>query len=437
MDFEITFYKYKMKQRLYLTFCFDGENTRMYLTFILLFLFFFPQFNFAKTFIVNQKQSLKSTLRLAQNGDTIVVEKGIYKEQNIVIDKAIVLIGKDFPVFDGEEKYEIFSIKSNQVIIQGMRIINSGFSSINDLAGIRVYGMSQVQILNNRFENTFFGIYLTNSSNCIVKDNHLVAGEQADYNIGNGIHLWKCEKAQIIHNQIYKHRDGIYFEFVTDSEIRGNYSEGNMRYGLHFMFSHNDLYENNTFKNNGAGVAVMYSEKVKMIQNKFLENWGDAAYGLLLKDIRDSQIIQNHYFKNTVGIYIEGCSRSQFKENDFQENGYAMRLQASCDANIISFNNFTGNTFDLTTNGETVLNRLENNYWDKYEGYDLKRDGIGDVPFHPVSLYAMVLEKIPQAAVLIRSFTVVLLDRMERVIPSLTPTDLKDETPLMKPIKRK
>lgn len=406
-------------------------------TFFTLILFFLScELSFAKTFIVNQKQSLKAVLLLAQNGDTILVEKGIYKEQNIIIDKSIVLIGKDLPVFDGEEKHEIFSVKSNRVVIQGFKIINSGYSSMNDLAGIRVYGRNQVQIINNRLENTFFGIYLTNSNHCIIKDNYLIAGKQADYNIGNGIHLWKCENAQITHNQIYKHRDGIYFEFVTNSEIRNNYSEGNMRYGLHFMFSHNDLYENNTFKNNGAGVAVMYSKEVKMLKNKFLENWGDAAYGLLLKDIRDSEISQNQYFKNTIGIYIEGCSRSQFKENDFQENGYAMRLQASCDANTISFNNFTGNTFDLTTNGETVLNKLENNYWDKYEGYDLKHDGVGDVPFHPVSLYAMVLEKMPQAVVLIRSFAVTLLDRMEKVIPSLTPNDLRDDTPLMKPIKR-
>jgi nitrous oxidase accessory protein len=411
-------------------------NAGSYPPLAFIFLFLSYQLTFAKIFTVNQRHSLKSVLALAQDGDTIFVEKGLYKEQNIEIKKAIVLIGKDFPVFDGEEKYEIFSVKSDHVVIQGLRIINSGFSSINDLAGIRVYGKNHIQILNNRFENTFFGIYLTNSSNSLIQGNYLIAGRQADYNIGNGIHLWKCEKAQIIHNQIYKHRDGIYFEFVTDSEICDNYSEGNIRYGLHFMFSHNDLYENNTFKGNGAGVAVMYSKEVKMIKNNFQENWGDAAYGLLLKDIRDSEIAQNLYFKNTTGIYIEGCSRSQFKSNDFKENGYAMRLQASCDANTISFNNFMGNTFDLTTNGETVLNKLENNYWDKYEGYDLKRDGVGDVPFHPVSLYAMVLEKMPEAVVLMRSFAVTLLDRMERVIPSLTPTDLRDDTPMMKPIKR-
>ncbi|NJO25790.1 MAG: hypothetical protein HC867_08575 [Bacteroidia bacterium] len=46
-------------------------------------------------------------------------------------------------------------------------------------------------------------------------------------------------------NHIQGHRDGIYFEFVTDSDIKQNISEKNIRYGLHFMFSHNDNYIHN------------------------------------------------------------------------------------------------------------------------------------------------------------------------------------------------
>jgi nitrous oxidase accessory protein len=338
---------------------------------------------------------------------------------------------------DGEGKYEILSVKSSHVVIQGFKIVNSGFSSMNDLAGIRVYGVRNVKIINNQFANTFFGIYLTNSHQCLVQDNVLVAGQQADYNTGNGIHLWQCDSARIVNNHISKHRDGVYFEFVTNSVIAQNDSRGNLRYGLHFMFSHNNRYEGNTFQNNGAGVAVMYSKEVWMINNVFQENWGDASYGLLLKEIRDSHIVGNRFFKNTAGIYIEGCSRSQFADNDFVANGYAMRLQANCEANMVSGNNFMGNTFDLASNGQTVLNTLKGNYWDRYEGYDLDRDGQGDVPFHPVSLYAMVLERMPQATILLRSFTVTLLDRMEKVMPSLTPNDLRDDSPLTKPAPRK
>lgn len=122
-----------------------------------------------------------------------------------------------------------------------------------------------------------------------------------------------------------------------------------------------------------------------------------------------------------------------FKNNTFRENGWAIKLQASCDDNDFQHNNFIANTFDVATNGSLVLNTLDNNYWDKYEGYDLDKDGIGDIPFRPVSMYSMVVERIPTAVLLWRSFMVFMLDRAEKVLPAITPENLKDNQPSMRP----
>jgi nitrous oxidase accessory protein len=89
----------------------------------------------------------------------------------------------------------------------------------------------------------------------------------------------------------------------------------------------------------------------------------------------------------------------------------------------------------VATNGATTLNLFYNNYWDKYEGYDLDRNGTGDVPYHPVSMYSMVIEQNPTTLLLLRSFMVTLLDKAEKAIPSLTPENLVDETPVLKPLK--
>ena len=99
-------------------------------------------------------------------------------------------------------------------------------------------------------------------------------------------------------------------------------------------------------------------------------------------------------------------------------------------------NNFTGNSFDVTTNGTLKEIYFNNNYWDKYEGYDLNKDGIGDVPYRPISLYAQIIEQNPQSVMLMRSFIVNLLDKVERAIPSVTPKSVMDEKPRMKPWKR-
>lgn len=82
-----------------------------------------------------------------------------------------------------------------------------------------------------------------------------------------------------------------------------------------------------------------------------------------------------------------------------------------------------------------MLNTFSNNYWDKYDGYDLNRDGYGDVPYHPVSMYSMIIEQNPTSIFLLRSFLVNLLDRAEKAIPSLTPENLVDSKPMMKPNK--
>jgi nitrous oxidase accessory protein len=239
---------------------------------------------------------------------------------------------------------------------------------------------------------------------------------------------------RIIANQVSGHRDGIYFEFVTHSVIWRNESHNNIRYGLHFMFSNDDAYIANIFKQNGSGVAVMFSHGVRMFHNFFEDNWGDAAYGLLLKEISDSHIDGNHFTRNTSGIYMEGTSRIKVEKNIFDGNGWAMRIQASCMDNVVEKNNFLSNTFDVGTNGSLVLNSFDHNYWDKYEGYDLNKDKMGDIPYRPVSLYSMIVEKNPTAMMLFRSFMTSLLDKSEKILPTLTPENLKDNYPLMKPL---
>jgi len=378
------------------------------------------------------QRTISSAINAAQPGDTIFVDFGIYREKNLIINKSIVLIGIGSPVLDGEKKYEIISITSNGAVVDGFKLIHSGISSLEDLSGIKVYDSRDVVIKNNVLEDTFFGIYIQNGINCSIENNTLKAIGVEEQQSGNGIHCWKGDSLKVIGNQISGHRDGIYFEFVKNSVIWRNVSKNNLRYGLHFMFSNDDIYVNNVFRNNGSGVSVMYSNRIKMFSNYFEENWGDAAHGILLKEISDGFMEGNYFKRNTSGIYMEGANRIYMKRNVFENNGWALKIQASCMDVVLELNNFIGNTFDVGTNGSLVLNRFNNNYWDKYDGYDLDKDKIGDIPYRPVSMYSMIVEKYPPAMILFRSFITSLLDKTEKLIPSLTPENLKDTAPMMK-----
>ena len=392
---------------------------------------------FAKTLQVGKTQAyqiIQIAVNAAANGDTILVEAGNYYEKNLVVNKSVTLIGIDYPVLNGEFKYEIISVKANNVSIVGFKLLQSGISSIVDIAGIKTYDCRDIIIAGNILDDTFFGIYIQNGTNCIIKNNKLVASSKTEQESGNGIHCWKSDSLQIIANTITGHRDGIYFEFVTNSVIWRNISFDNMRYGLHFMFSNNDAYISNVFERNGAGASVMFSHGVKMFNNVFTDNWGDGAYGVFLKEMSNSYMLGNTFTKNTVAVFMEGATNILVEKNMFISNGWAFKIQASSSDVTITQNNFIANTYDIGTNGSLVLNTFNQNYWDKYEGYDLNKDKLGDVPYRPVSMFAMIVEKNPSAMILFRSFMTTLLDKTEKLLPSLTPENLKDEQPLMKPL---
>ena len=394
--------------------------------------------SFANTIIVGKDKAvstLRQGIKMAKNGDTVLLNKGVYKEGNIIIDKAIYLVGVGGPVLDGDYKNEILTLTGKNIVIKGIHFANAGYSSMNDYAAIKIIDATNILIEANTISNASFAVHIANSTNSIIRNNTIKGTNKSEHSSGNGIHLWKCEHMIIEGNSIGGHRDGIYLEFVTKSTIRKNRSEKNIRYGLHFMFSHDNAYLGNTFRNNGAGVAVMYSKNVRMENNVFDKNWGASAYGILLKDITDSHIEHNQFLQNTVAIHMEGSSRIEIGKNIFKGNGWALKVQASCDDNTFHHNNFYGNSFDIATNGSKTLNKFYNNYWDKYDGYDMNKDGIGDVPYHPVSMYSMIVEQNPNSLMLLRSFMVSLLDKAEKAIPSLTPENLIDNKPMIKPNK--
>lgn len=378
--------------------------------------------------------TLGTAVRQARSGSRIVVQAGVYREPTIVIDKSVEIVGEKGAVLDGQGTYQIMTITGDSVTVRGLVLRNVGTSFVEDRAAIKVDEAQHCTIEDNRFEDTFFAIYLAKAAHCRVAGNEVVGAKASESQSGNGIHLWYSKAITVEDNTIHGHRDGIYFEFVEDSHVAGNVSENNLRYGLHFMFSDRCAYRDNTFRDNNAGVAVMYTEHVEMTGNRFEHNWGSAAYGLLLKDITDSRIADNTFRENTIGMYIEGSNRMVVEHNDFLENGWAIKVMADAQDNRFVRNNFIGNSFDVATNSRQHYSTFAENYWDNYQGYDLDRDGYGDKSFRPVRLFSLMVERNEPSLLLLRSFFIDLLDAAERVIPSLTPETLVDERPVMRRI---
>ena len=370
----------------------------------------------------------------ADSGDTILLEPKLYAVNELLIEKSVTIDGQNSAILDiGSEGFGLIVMGEN-ITLQNFEIKDSGFGFMDDFAAILVEDSKSILIKNLTLTDNFFGIFVAKSEKVDVSNNTIISNAVRQTTSGNGIHIWYSKDVQVHQNEITGHRDGIYLEFVEGSMITGNNVYSNIRYGLHFMYSDNCSYIGNEFRDNISGVAVMYTKNVVMRHNRFVQNWGANRYGLLLKEIKDSVVQFNRFETNSVGIYSEASNRIKIERNEFYNNGTAIRMMANGLDNRIERNNFIGNVFEVSTNSRSNPNHYEGNYWSQYKGYDLDRDGVGDVEHRPVRLFSLLAERHPLSLIMLRSMMAGLLDTAERVFPVLTPKNLVDPKPAMDPI---
>ncbi len=391
-----------------------------------------PESRAARTHIHPAPGALRSALNAAAAGDTLLVHAGLYREHTLTVDKPLTILGDRGAVINAQGRGAIFLVTADHVTLRGLTLRETGFSYVEDRAAVKCIKSMWARFEDLRIERSMFGVYFSRSRHGIVRRCRIIGQAVTESNSGNGIHSWYGDSLLIEDNVVRGHRDGVYLEFTRHTLVRGNTSENNLRYGLHFMFSDDDVYEYNRFIRNGAGAAVMYTRRVDMRGNVFRDNWGPASYGLLLKDIYDSNIHDNIFERNTAAIYAEGGARLTVTRNILRANGWAVRLMANCTDNVFSANVFEANSFDVATNSTRNNSLFRSNFWDAYRGYDLDHDGFGDTPFRPVRVFSHIVEQNPPALILLNSFFIALLDITERVFPSVTPETLVDVRPLLR-----
>ncbi|MDG2193249.1 MAG: nitrous oxide reductase family maturation protein NosD, partial [Polaribacter sp.] len=94
--------------------------------------------------------SIKKAVSLAKKGDTIVVKQGVYKETLININKALHIIGENYPIIDAENKMDtIFTIRANNFNISGFRFRNIGMSYTKEVAAVFITNSKNFTIENN------------------------------------------------------------------------------------------------------------------------------------------------------------------------------------------------------------------------------------------------------------------------------------------------
>ncbi len=365
----------------------------------------------------------------ARPGDRVVVAAGVYAG-DLVIDRPITLIGAGRPLLRGSGHGSVVRIRAANVTIEGFDIDGGGTGDLGrDTAGIHV-AAPHATIRDCRVRQSLFGIYLRESDDAIVEGN-AIAGipGRPPGEVGSGIHLWNSQRFRVHRNTIVATRDGLYIQSSSQGIVTWNRAT-DLRYGLHYMFSDDNVFEDNVFENGAAGAALMYSNRLVFRRNRFVRNRGFASVGLLLKACDDVVAADNLIADNARGIFLEGSNRNRFTGNVVALSDMALVIYDSSAANVFEGNAFIGNLAPLSLSGKRTDTRFDRNYWSDHGEPDLDGDGIADRPYRLSNVFDHLRGNLTAADLFSQSVAASALGAAERVFPVLDPIPVVDAHPL-------
>ena len=375
---------------------------------------------------------LQALVDRAGPGDRIVVPAGTYAG-DLLIDKPLTLVGQGRPRLVGSGAGSVVRVRAAGVTLEGLDIDGRRGGDLGrDTSGIHV-AAGQVAIRDCRIVDAIFGIYLREADDAVVERTSItgIPGRPPG-EIGSGIHVWNSQRFHLTGNTIAGTRDGMYIQSSSHGTVRGNVAR-DLRYGLHYMFSDDNVFEDNTFENGAAGAALMYSKRLSFRRNRFIRNRGFASVGLLLKACDDVVAEHNLIADNARGVFLEGSYRNTLRGNVVAMSDQALVIYDSSHDNHVTGNVFVGNLTPLSLSGRRTDTRIDGNYWADNREPDLDGDGVSDRPYRLSSVFDHLRGNLTAADLFAPGLAAAALGAAEEAFPVLDPVPVLDEHPLARP----
>ena len=374
---------------------------------------------------------LQTAIAGSHPGDVLLLSAGTYPGQ-FVIDHSVTLQGVPGTILDGQGTGTVITLTGDDITLKGLAITHSGGRGEDMDAGVKIVkGADRNVVEGNRLTDNYHGVDVHGGIDCVVRDN-VIEGRQTNRmnQRGNGVYVWHSPGLIVEGNDIRWGRDGI-FSNTSSLDIYRNNLFRDLRFAIHYMYTHDSEVSGNTSIGNHLGFAIMFSDHVKVENNMSLD---DRDHGLMINASNYSDFSGNLVEGAAKCTFIYDANKNLFVGNRFEGCDIGIHFTAGREGNAMTGNAFIGNRTQVKYVGTRHIEwsfQGRGNFWSDHPVFDLNGDGIADSPFHPNDLMDSILWSQPAASLLMGSPAVQLIRWSQSSFPAILPGGVVDSHPLV------
>ena len=368
----------------------------------------------------------------AAPGDVLILAPGLHQGP-VVIDKPLTLDGGGKAQIDAGGQGSVITVTGEEVVIRGLTLTGSGSSHQGIDSGVQMTrDAASVLVEDNRIEGNLYGVDIHGAKDSIVRANTIIGRQGHRMNErGNGVYVWNAPGAVVEENDIRFGRDGIFTNTSRKNIFRNN-TFRDLRFAVHYMYTHDSEVSGNVSIGNHLGYAIMFSDRVKVVNNISIK---DRGHGVMLNYANSSDVAGNFVSGGTEKCtFIYNAHKNLIAGNHFEGCAIGIHFTAGSERNAITGNAFMSNREQVKYVGSRDVEWSldgRGNYWADHPVFDLNGDGIADSPFRPNDLMDRILWSQPAAGALIGSPAVQLIRWAQSSFPATMPGGVVDSYPLI------